>query len=289
MPLYTGVGDRGTTALFDGTTVPKDDARVAVYGDVGAGGHRPEAEHQGLRKRPRLRAAIADLADAHPDFLEYLARNRVLEGLPGFHDPRHRRTPARCPVAPARKQATSAVDDERDHRRVGPGEVFAPAGRIGAAPHVAAASRARGLAAGAAESVGAVPVHERTRIGEHRGVRVAKIRDDFTEPEQRHPAGERWRGIGHIDREVRDILLQAEKDRFARKRTCDVACAEVAGPPGSGIGVADRMPARCNGDEARRRGLNPFVEPSRILAAYRDPIHGVIGVVNDSLRHGNLR
>ncbi len=34
MPLYTGVGDRGTTALFDGTTVPKDDPRVAVYGDV---------------------------------------------------------------------------------------------------------------------------------------------------------------------------------------------------------------------------------------------------------------
>ena len=34
MRLYTGVGDRGTTALFDGTTVPKDDARVAVYGDV---------------------------------------------------------------------------------------------------------------------------------------------------------------------------------------------------------------------------------------------------------------
>ena len=34
MRLYTGVGDRGATALFDGTTVPKDDARVAVYGDV---------------------------------------------------------------------------------------------------------------------------------------------------------------------------------------------------------------------------------------------------------------
>jgi cob(I)alamin adenosyltransferase len=34
MRLYTGVGDRGTTALFDGTTVPKDDPRVAVYGDV---------------------------------------------------------------------------------------------------------------------------------------------------------------------------------------------------------------------------------------------------------------
>ena len=34
MRLYTGVGDRGATALFDGTMVPKDDARVAVYGDV---------------------------------------------------------------------------------------------------------------------------------------------------------------------------------------------------------------------------------------------------------------
>lgn len=34
MKLYTGVGDRGATALFDGATVPKDDPRVAVYGDV---------------------------------------------------------------------------------------------------------------------------------------------------------------------------------------------------------------------------------------------------------------
>lgn len=34
MALYTGVGDRGSTALFDGATVPKDDPRVAVYGDV---------------------------------------------------------------------------------------------------------------------------------------------------------------------------------------------------------------------------------------------------------------
>ena len=34
MPLYTGVGDRGATALFDGTTAPKNHPRVAVYGDV---------------------------------------------------------------------------------------------------------------------------------------------------------------------------------------------------------------------------------------------------------------
>ena len=34
MPLYTGVGDRGNTALFDGTTVSKTDPRVGAYGDV---------------------------------------------------------------------------------------------------------------------------------------------------------------------------------------------------------------------------------------------------------------
>ena len=34
MPLYTGVGDRGTTALFDGTIVSKADGRVMAYGEI---------------------------------------------------------------------------------------------------------------------------------------------------------------------------------------------------------------------------------------------------------------
>ena len=34
MSLYTGVGDRGTTALFDGTTVPKTEPRIAACGEV---------------------------------------------------------------------------------------------------------------------------------------------------------------------------------------------------------------------------------------------------------------
>ena len=34
MTLYTGTGDRGETALFDGTRVSKSDERVAAYGDV---------------------------------------------------------------------------------------------------------------------------------------------------------------------------------------------------------------------------------------------------------------
>ena len=34
MPLYTGVGDRGTTSLFDGTIVSKADGRVMAYGEV---------------------------------------------------------------------------------------------------------------------------------------------------------------------------------------------------------------------------------------------------------------
>ena len=34
MPLYTGVGDHGTTVLFDGATVSKTDPRIIAYGDV---------------------------------------------------------------------------------------------------------------------------------------------------------------------------------------------------------------------------------------------------------------
>ena len=34
MPLYTGIGDCGTTALFDGTTVAKTDIRVVAYGEI---------------------------------------------------------------------------------------------------------------------------------------------------------------------------------------------------------------------------------------------------------------
>ena len=34
MPLYTGTGDGGETALVDGTRVSKSEGRVAAYGDV---------------------------------------------------------------------------------------------------------------------------------------------------------------------------------------------------------------------------------------------------------------
>ena len=32
--IYTKTGDQGDTGLFDGTRVPKDDARVSAYGDI---------------------------------------------------------------------------------------------------------------------------------------------------------------------------------------------------------------------------------------------------------------
>ena len=34
MKIYTKTGDDGTTSLFDGSRVGKDDARVSVYGDI---------------------------------------------------------------------------------------------------------------------------------------------------------------------------------------------------------------------------------------------------------------
>ncbi|MDI1307136.1 MAG: ATP:cob(I)alamin adenosyltransferase, partial [bacterium] len=34
MKVYTKTGDKGTTALFGGTRVPKDHARIESYGTV---------------------------------------------------------------------------------------------------------------------------------------------------------------------------------------------------------------------------------------------------------------
>jgi cob(I)alamin adenosyltransferase len=56
--IYTRTGDLGETSLFDGTRVPKDDRRVAAYGDV-----------------DELNAAIglAQAGVTHPDVLVLLA------------------------------------------------------------------------------------------------------------------------------------------------------------------------------------------------------------------------
>ncbi len=84
--IYTRTGDEGTTALSDGSRVPKDDPRVAAYGAVdeanavlGIARHHAEAEAERRRIRPSSSAqdaseeALEDAWEAF-DLAEAIAR-----------------------------------------------------------------------------------------------------------------------------------------------------------------------------------------------------------------------
>ena len=100
MRLYTGVGDRGTTALFDGATVPKDDPRVAVYGDVDelnaavglarAAGLPGDLDEMAAAVQRDLFAIGARLADPRSRISERVTKARIgradVERLEGWID-----------------------------------------------------------------------------------------------------------------------------------------------------------------------------------------------------------
>lgn len=100
MKLYTGVGDRGATALFDGATVPKDDPRVAVYGDVDelnaalglarAAGLPGDLDEMAAAVQRDLFAIGARLADPRSRISERVTKARIgradVERLEGWVD-----------------------------------------------------------------------------------------------------------------------------------------------------------------------------------------------------------
>lgn len=100
MKLYTGVGDRGATALFDGATVPKDDPRVAVYGDVDelnaalglarAAGLPGDLDEMAAAVQRDLFAIGARLADPRSRISERVTKARIgradVERLEGWID-----------------------------------------------------------------------------------------------------------------------------------------------------------------------------------------------------------
>ena len=137
------------------------------------------------------------------------------------------------------------------------GKVFPRAGRIGAAAHVAAAHRRRRRAARAAESMGAVPVHQRIRVGEHRGIPMGEVGDDVADP-----------GAGWRERET----AAAPRSRRPRSRWCPRARRAGSDRP---AGRRRPRPARGNRAVGRRsprerRGAAPL-RPRRSAS----PGHGV--------------
>ncbi|HVH55628.1 MAG TPA: cob(I)yrinic acid a,c-diamide adenosyltransferase [Vicinamibacterales bacterium] len=84
MKIYTRTGDAGETGLFDGTRVPKSDARVAAYGEV------DELNAWLGLARSALNADGREAVEvALPDILERLQRDLFALGA-RLADPRHK-------------------------------------------------------------------------------------------------------------------------------------------------------------------------------------------------------
>ena len=100
MKLYSGVVARGATALFDGATVPNDDPRVAVYGDVDelnaalglarAAGLPGDLDEMAAAVQRDLFAIGARLADPRSRISERVTKARIgradVERLEGWID-----------------------------------------------------------------------------------------------------------------------------------------------------------------------------------------------------------
>jgi cob(I)alamin adenosyltransferase len=82
--IYTRTGDAGETGLFDGTRVPKSDARVAAYGDVDE-----LNAWLGLARSALVADGDAPAAVALSEILERLQRDLFALGA-RLADPRHK-------------------------------------------------------------------------------------------------------------------------------------------------------------------------------------------------------
>jgi O-acetylserine/cysteine efflux transporter len=173
-----------------------------------------EPEHQGRRKRPRLRADIAGSGREDPGLLVYLAHHGLLRRLPRRHEPGQQRVAARRPARPAAEQQPVLMRDEHDHHGVGAREVRGAT--AGAAAREAALGQPGERAADGAVGVAAMPGHQRHEVGRDPAFAGGQRRAGVAERDERT-------GCRRIDREVegeqRPAVLEPEQHElrtFAR-------------------------------------------------------------------------
>lgn len=154
---------------------------------------RDGPDHQVRRVRPRLRRVDDHPRQDHPGLLPNLAADGVLDGFRGLDEPRQRRVPVRREALLSAQEDAFAVagEDGYDDGRVCTGEGEVGDGRACAAGRAlgglalleqggvpgrtgalgACVHRQSGVAAGAAEGVARVPVHEGAGLGVDGGYR----------------------------------------------------------------------------------------------------------------------
>ncbi len=99
---------------------------------------RGETEHQRRRKRPGLRAVVADLVDFDIGFFRHLATNRIFETLTGLDETGDRGVAALGPARLPTEQAMFVMRYENDDRGIDPWEDLRGALLVAADPRVAA-------------------------------------------------------------------------------------------------------------------------------------------------------
>ena len=156
-------------------------------------GERPEADHQRLRKRPRLRGDVFDAVDLDAGLLAGLADHRLLGRLARLDEAGEGRPPVSGRAAPAAQQTAVAGLHEHRDRGIGPGELDQ------AAPGATAPVAGRlhhGLVAGApAVSRDAMPPDQRHGVRrERRLCRFKLVRQPAERDELEDPAVARGRG-----------------------------------------------------------------------------------------------
>ena len=175
-----------------------------------------KADHDRLRKRPRLRCDVANVVDHEPYLFLDLTYDRIFQALTRLEEPRQRRIHRRWPYLLTSHHATlvRAVMHQHDHRRVGAWEAVVVAG--GTVPLVAGGSDHCFVAAASAKPMVDVPRRNARGEGQEVGVVLMKKCSCIA---QRHEHrifmqdlfDHGTRHARHVEREVRHTADVPEK------------------------------------------------------------------------------
>src|SRR4029453_14556423 len=88
-----------------------------VDADLACAVARLEAEHERVRKRPRLASEPAHVLDLDPGFLPHLAHNRLLDAFSGLDEAGEHAVDAAREVRSAREEERAVALDGDDHGR----------------------------------------------------------------------------------------------------------------------------------------------------------------------------
>ena len=233
-----------------------------------------QPHHQGRWKRPGLRGEIAHPPDANARFLEDLAPHRLLDRLARLHESGEAGEPGADPPPTAAEQAALALDREHDHDRVDARIMVRPAIRA-APPPSGRVDRARRPAL-RAKAVPRVPVEQRARLGEDRGLAAGDRGGQGcghrrSRPAPARPPARRWHRARNGHGRRRSRAGSAWRRASIASRQGATGCQSSS----SGRAVADQRLQLAQRQQPGCRIVEQRSDPAGILPALADAVERV--------------